>query len=69
MYYIAKRGYGDGLHIGDSLTFKAATRYSYKKATRKIVSIDHYGRPCVRYGGWSEFIVRPNEILSVERCK
>ncbi len=55
--------------VGDLLTFKAATRYSYRKATRKIVSIDHYGRPCVRYCGWSEFIVRPNEILSVERTQ
>ena len=55
------------MKIGDLLTFKAATRYSFKKATRKIVGFDHHGRPLVRYAGWSQFIVRPDEIISVER--
>lgn len=53
--------------VGDMLTFKSATRYSCRKATRKIVSLDHLGRPCVRYSGWSDFIVMPKEIISVER--
>jgi len=54
--------------VGDLLTFKAATRCSYRKATRKITGFDHYGRPLVRYAGWSDFIVQPKEILSVEKA-
>lgn len=55
------------MRVGDLLTFKAATRYSYRKATRIITGFDHYGRPEVSYSGWRGFIVRPNEIISVER--
>lgn len=54
------------MQIGDLLTFKAATRYSFAKATRKIKGFDHLGRPLVKYAGWSEFIVRPSEIISWE---
>lgn len=55
------------MKVGDLLTFKAATRYSFKKATRVITGFDHYGRPLVRYSGWSDFIVQPKEIISVRR--
>ena len=55
--------------VGELLTFKAATRSHYKQATRVIVSVDHVGRPCVRYHGWSNFAVWPDEIISVERRK
>jgi hypothetical protein len=55
------------MRIGDLLTFKALTRYSFRKATRKITGFDHYGRPLVRYAGWTNFIVQPEEIISVER--
>lgn len=55
------------MHVGDLLTFKAATRYSYRKATRVITGFDSYGRPLVRYEGWSGFIVQPKEIISVQR--
>lgn len=55
------------MRIGDLLTFKAATRCHYRKATRIITGFDSYGRPLVRYAGWSGFIVQPNEIISVER--
>jgi hypothetical protein len=55
------------MRVGDWLTFKAATRCDYRKATRKIVGIDHIGRPLVRYAGWSDFIVQPNEIISAEK--
>jgi len=55
------------MRVGDLLTFKAVTRCSHKKATRKIVSFDYLGRPQVRYAGWSDFIVMPHEIISVER--
>lgn len=55
------------MRVGDLLTFKAATRYSYRKATRVITGFDSYGRPEVRYAGWSGFIVQPKEIISVQR--
>lgn len=56
------------MRVGDLLTFKAATRCSYRKATRKIKGFDHIGRPLVGYAGWSDFIVQPREIISVERA-
>jgi hypothetical protein len=52
------------MQIGDLLTFKAATRCSYRKATRKIRGFDSYGRPMVGYEGWSNFIVQPKEVIS-----
>lgn len=55
------------MEVGDLLTFKSATRCSFRKATRKIKGFDHLGRPLVGYAGWSDFIVMPKEIISVER--
>jgi len=52
--------------IGDWLTFKAATRASYRKARRKITGIDEIGRPMVSYNGWSGFVVRFDEVIKVE---
>lgn len=53
------------MRVGDLLTFKAATRCRYRKATRKIKGFDHLGRPLVGYSGWPDFIVMPREIISV----
>lgn len=53
------------IKIGDSITFKAATRSHYKTATRKIVGIDREGRPQVRYHGWSDFVVAWHEISAI----
>lgn len=55
------------MRVGDLLTFKAATRCSYRKATRKINGFSLTGRPTVHYSGWSRFIVREDEIISIER--
>ncbi len=55
------------MRVGDLLTFKAATRASYRKATRKIRGFDELGRPLVGYSGWDNFIVRLDEIISVEK--
>lgn len=55
------------IEIGDYITFKAATRWSYSKARRKVVSFDHLNRPCVRFGGYSDFIVKPHEISKIEK--
>jgi len=55
------------MEIGDYIIFKAATRCDYRKAKRKIVGFDPLGRVEVRYAGWSNFIVLPHEIISVEK--
>jgi hypothetical protein len=55
------------MRIGDLLTFKAATRCSYRKATRVITGFDRFGRPEVSYSGWSGFVVMANEIISIQR--
>lgn len=53
------------IKIGDRIRFRAVTRWSDKPATRKVVDIDQEGRPLVRFGGWSNFIVERNEVLEV----
>lgn len=57
------------IKVGDSITFKAATRSHYKQATRKVVGIDHQGRPLVRYHGWSDFIVEWSEVTAITKAK
>lgn len=52
--------------VGDRLTFKAATRSHYRKATRLINGFDTLGRPLVNYHGWSDFVVQLHEIISCE---
>lgn len=54
--------------VGDSITFKAATRSHFKTAKRKIVSIDFMGRPCVRYHGWNDFVVHWSEVTAIEKA-
>lgn len=54
------------IQVGDMLTFKAATRSHYRKATRPVRSIDEFGRPLVAYHGYSGFVVRLDEIISWE---
>tara|TARA_X000001382_G_C3041814_1_gene138120 strand:- start:257 stop:511 length:255 start_codon:yes stop_codon:yes gene_type:complete len=54
--------------IGDKLVFKAQTLYGKQKATRIIRDIktfDGLERPVVKYDGWSDFVVRINEIVEV----
>ena len=53
--------------IGKRITFKAVTRWSCSKATRVIQGITLNGRPEVRYGGWSNFVIRPEEIIKIHR--
>jgi len=57
------------ISIGDVITFKAATRSHFKTATRKVVSIDPFNRPCVRYNGWSDFAVQRSEISAIAKAK
>lgn len=53
------------IEVGDYISFKAATRDTYRKAKRRVKSIDELGRPLVGYAGWSHFIVNRREILEV----
>jgi len=50
--------------IGQTIVFKALTRHSYKKATRKINGSWH-GSPTVRYHGWNDFIIKDHEIIEI----
>lgn len=50
--------------IGDKIIFKACTRDSFNKATR-IVNGFCNGMPTVRYAGYSEFVVKPGEIITI----
>lgn len=50
---------------GDRIKFKAATRLGFRAAWRTVRGFDNWGRPLVGYAGWSDFIVRPSEILEV----
>ena len=54
------------IKVGDTITFRAVTRWASGKAKRKVLGFDNLGRPEVRYGGWSRFIVRLDEVLSCE---
>lgn len=54
------------LEIGDRITFCSATRWSTAKVTRKVNGFSGDGSPTVRYGGWSDFVVRPHEITAVQ---
>lgn len=51
--------------IGKKVGFKSLTRWNSGKAIRKIKDIRKDGCPLVRFGGWSEFAIRPNEIIRI----
>lgn len=53
------------INVGDRITFRAATRWSGASVTRVVRGFDAFGRPLVRYGGWSDFVVRLDEISAV----
>ena len=50
---------------GDRITFKAQTRFHFRKATRVVVRVDtEAGYIGVKkYAGWSGFWVRLSEVL------
>lgn len=53
------------IKVGDTITFKSATRSNFKRATRKVTRVDDQGRPQVRYHGYSDFIVHWSEVEAV----
>ena len=58
------------IEVGDTITFKAVTRYSHEKVSRKVTGVyDADGKVSVgvRYQGWSPFFVRPEEVISVTK--
>lgn len=55
-----------GIKIGARITFRAVTRHSDRPATRKVLGIDAFGRPLVRYHGTDCFVVRLHEVIAVE---
>ncbi len=49
------------------ITFRAATRWSGReKHKRKLRGFDDQGRPLVYFGGWSDFVLRVNEVVEIE---
>ena len=54
------------IKISDRITFRAATRGGRATATRKVVGFWVDGRPLVGFHGWPHFIVRWDEIVSVD---
>lgn len=57
------------INQGDRITFKAATRYSFQKATRVVKGFDHLGRPLVQYNGYTDFIVCWPEVIKILPAK
>ena len=56
----------ESIRVGDRITFKAATRHCFKKATRVVTSVPREGADWFTvkgYQGWSDFAVRPAEII------
>jgi len=60
------QGQSEPVEVGDLVRFKAACREGAPTVTRKVNGF-YLGQPTVRYRGYADFVVRPSEILSVER--
>lgn len=52
----------DAIKIGDRIKFRAITRWSGAAVWRIVTGIQPV---TVRYGGWGQFVVRPDEIIAV----
>lgn len=50
------------MKIGDWIKFKSPTRAGNKSAVRKINGFKG-DKPTVKFNGWSNFIILPNEII------
>ena len=54
------------VRVGDRIVFRAATREGNAKAMRVVTSVPTPSAPWFQvkaYQGWSDFYVRPSEIL------
>ena len=57
---------GQQVRIGDRITFRAITKYSNARATRKVNGFwgsPSAPKPTVRYKGWPDFPVFSSEII------
>lgn len=52
---------------GDRIKFRAATRWSDAAVWRKVVGMDG-DSPLVRFGGYSEFLVHPHEVIDIQKA-
>jgi hypothetical protein len=55
------------LKIGDRITFVSPTRSGAPRLTRVIKGFTLSGKPTVRAHGYANFMVRPEEIESVQQ--
>lgn len=51
--------------IGKRIEFFTVCRWNNKKAVRVLRGIDQDGSALVCFGGWRDFIVKPNEIKRI----
>ena len=54
------------IEVGDRITFRAATRWNGAKTTRTVRKVLSNGC-CAVYYGYNNFIVEPNNIISVDK--
>ena len=52
------------IKVGTKIEFKATTRWSNSKQVR-VVNGFHKNLPTIRFGGWSDFVVKESEIISI----
>jgi len=52
------------IKVGTRIKFKACTRWSNAEQIR-VVNGFYKNLPTIRFGGWSDFVVLENEIISI----
>lgn len=52
--------------MGKLVTFRAITRWCGRKTTRQVRGVRGDGAVFVKFGGWLDFIVKPDEIICIE---
>ncbi len=51
--------------IGKRVTFRSPRMWNSAKATRVIRGIGSRGGPIVYFGGYTDFCVRPHEVIEI----
>ena len=51
--------------IGKRVVFRSLCRWNSAKATRIIKGINEWDGPTVRFGGCSDFYVKPYEVIEI----
>ena len=64
MQSTTKKLYTMEFKTGQIITFKSPTRSGNIKAKR-IINGTFNGLPTVRFNGWSNFVIRQNEIIEI----